>query len=396
VYLGTDGTIGGYDQEMLNFGLGGTPLLIGGDEGYNYLPVEGYKNKISTYGYSNTSLMHIVEVIPDGLTWKARHGAFNGISKLLVRAKDGSYVEFSNSDWRVPLSYHALSLNDNRSRVFLSMNTDTITALGYSDLQEALDLVLIKVFYNTNCNILERTINNAPLAIKTDGVCVLDSHSSSLGSVLASSLLNKTPSHYDYDGAGSYITKLGVTNICIDGVNEITTNSSAKPEHVQIPRKNRSIPTGPVVKALPYLVSENYRAKLNFIFKELRYDSNHVFDNVTIVNVGDVFPALKKGDVVEIRGLNNELNGVTLSLLVDYTGGWTVNADSFSNSVILDNGTVFDMLTASTSFKVFYGDNYGDDNKFDIIDNVFSKPDDNNNNVLYGQKAVKLPYFIVD
>ena len=39
---------------------------------------------------------------------------------------------------------------------------------------------------------------------------------------------------------------------------------------------------------------------------------------------------------------------------------------------------------------------WGDDSKFNIVDNVSTTTDDNGNTVLIGQKRIELPYFIED
>ena len=43
-----------------------------------------------------------------------------------------------------------------------------------------------------------------------------------------------------------------------------------------------------------------------------------------------------------------------------------------------------------------YDVDWGDDSKFNIVDNVSTTTDDNANTVLIGQKRIELPYFIED
>jgi hypothetical protein len=49
---------------------------------------------------------------------------------------------------------------------------------------------------------------------------------------------------------------------------------------------------------------------------------------------------------------------------------------------------------AYTSAKMFDGNSWGDDSKFNIVDNVSTTTDDNGATVLIGQKRIELPYFI--
>jgi hypothetical protein len=44
--------------------------------------------------------------------------------------------------------------------------------------------------------------------------------------------------------------------------------------------------------------------------------------------------------------------------------------------------------------EIKYGVDWGDDSKFNIVDNVSTTTDDNGATVLIGQKRIELPYFI--
>ena len=127
---------------------------------------------------------------------------------------------------------------------------------------------------------------------------------------------------------------------------------------------------------------------MNLVFKEMKYGSylaptvvteaatNYTQNMTYKINVPG---AALDGKVIKWIAATTAGSGVTWSLYdVTPTG----------NIYVISSGVV------STNAKLYDGDSWGDDSKFNIVDNVSTTLDDNGQTVLIGQKTVELPYFI--
>jgi len=65
---------------------------------------------------------------------------------------------------------------------------------------------------------------------------------------------------------------------------------------------------------------------------------------------------------------------------------YDMNADG--SLYAISSGTVY------TNAKMFDGNSWGDNSRFEITDNVSTVLDDNGQSCLYGQRRIELPYFI--
>jgi len=205
-----------------------------------------------------------------------------------------------------------------------------------------------------------------------------------LGNALIPALIGKVPVSAGAGVAVSTGYKADSYRIDTHTAKELATASDYAPTHSAI---NLNGEVGPAAKALPYLTRENNRLYLQTLFKEMKYDSS--------------------------MDVPNEANNADSSASVAYTAGqyYYFNAggrkgESYycvsGNTLTVDtlaeisNGDLVGVSSGSVYFKRWDGNGWGDDNKFNVIDDVSTSTDDNSATVLVGQKRIELPFFISD
>ncbi len=294
VDLGDDGEIGGYPKEWLEKGLNGTPLLVS-EEGDSLLPTDVGIDV--TYGDQFYKL-------------SKKYFNTNGIYKVLVSDKDGNFMEFKNKGREDVSRADKLSYLVDSGKLIqniINLNiVDSYNDLGYSSEQEMLDLMKVIVVYETKADFMELA-NNDHILHKDNEVRFFNSAYYGYGVYAVQSLINKIPT-----GDGSYNNDTSIL------LNPRLARDTFDPRswgggHLVNSDFYLQHDNSPTVKFTRYLTQHNNRLYLQYVFKELKYDSN--------------------------------------------ISSW------------------------------------GDDNKFQIVDNATTVTDLNGKRVLIGQKRVPLPYF---
>jgi len=273
--LGTDGALGGYPTTWLEHGVDGTPLLVT-ESGESMLPVVGLNAENVKDDFTATD---ILGVSTDSESYRMYFKASRkgmGVEKFLVRAKDGHWVTFTSGNWRSALEYHRSSAKRPDSHILFNIGSDdTLDALGYSSMEEALDLMLVKVYYKTKSNFLELANSNTLLKLGTGwaGNAYWTVH----GSILNSCLINKVPVGTATSVPGTVGQWFKVENWVVNTSPESymrleNRGWAVKPTHQPVIfAQNNNIPAA---KTLNYLTTSNNRARLQFVFKELKYDTD--------------------------------------------------------------------------------------------------------------------------
>jgi hypothetical protein len=252
-------------------------------------------------------------------------------------------------------------------------NTDTS---GFT----ANDVALLQ--YTTQAHFTQDAVNSKVLDLGG----VFATHNAG-NAILVSSLIDKIAKNgaggtwqidgklnrYSLDNAGL------VTNPASWGV--LNVGSDQKPTHDTI---NITLPTGSAVKTLDYLSSLNGVATLNYAYKEMVYDtgkdtvSDFTSVNATISNsyvAGTYYYFQNEGLVwLCVTSITSTVRG---------TGNWTRIGDSI---ILNSNNNVY--------FKLWNGNGFGDNNKFEIIDNQAVLTDDNGKPALYGSALFYTQHFI--
>jgi len=248
VDLGSDLTIGGYPQEWIDKGFAGTPLIVG-EEGESLLPVD------------RTPL-------DSGRMWIKLSKKILTIKQILVRTKDSSYKEYTN--YTDASATNSLDYEWYSTTNMLLLNIgNSYSDLGYASEQEMLDLMKVIVVYETKADNMEIANNSKSLLNEPIKFFAYTGHWMSQGSLLANNIINKilTGANKPYRNEGLL---QGVINEASGHIQE-NNISYQIPYHDPLTLSNNNI-FG--VKTFAYLTQENNRAYLQFVFKEMKYDTD--------------------------------------------------------------------------------------------------------------------------
>jgi len=443
--LGDDGNIGGYPDAWLEKGIQGTPLIVG-EKGESLLP-------INAEIYPNPSISPVIgfDDYNKGLYVKLTK-KLKRLRRVSVRKKDGSWIDYALVSYNESL--HAATGNgwkpELKNRVYVNLNDESISALGYNSLNEALDLIQIVIVYEAYANFLENTSSSKVLEInkqvQVSGDKLMDNTSTD---VISNNLLNKIiTNNYDLN-VGLSLQTFGINK---HGTMSPTYEPLLHTDIRIVTNINgtQSI-TSPMVKHILYLTEINKRTYLQFIFKELKYvdmldsknnpnvyfaiDTNDKVDNggeieyklselcpvdadntdlfvwISSVNLGAGPEVYYKGTNEDGSDYQKIGNAVDFAVVKNGTN-WLLRIPITRNSNIKSNPNyvkikannyeyvVIDKLaivdTSVPSPNNYITGTWGDNNKFEIVDNVSTTTDLNGEKVLIGQKRVALPYFITD
>ena len=145
--------------------------------------------------------------------------------------------------------------------------------------------------------------------------------------------------------------------------------------------------SNPAVKVFPYLTRLNGKAYLNLVFKEMKHGS---YLAPTVVTAASATYTQNLTYKISIAGCT------LYGKVIKWIGTTTTSAIDWSLYDVSPTGVIYLLSTGVvyTNAKLYDGDSWGDDSKFNIVDNVSTTLDDNGQTILIGQKTVELPYFI--
>ena len=270
--LGNDGAIGGYPDIWLEKGFQGTPLVVG-EEGESLLPINAriYPNIVNeaVIGFDDSRKGFYVK-----LSKKLKR-----LRRVSVSKKDGGWVDYDLIWYNLAL--HAGTGNgwdpEIKNRVYFNLNNDSLSALGYSSLQEAYDLMQVIVIYDTYANFLEIANNNTILDI-IDRAYTTGPTEADRGNALNEALINKvvsqtSESKMPLKAIFKYLPMFRNNTLFSDW------DSSWREELIHEPivdglKDDKGLPKETVTKYLPYLTQSNNRAYLQFVFKEMKFSSD--------------------------------------------------------------------------------------------------------------------------
>jgi len=226
VDLGDNLTIGGYPQEWIDKGFAGIPSIVG-EAGESLLPV-------------------------DTQTWKLSKKLTGGL-KYLATKKDGSIIDVTTS------------INNTNNTISV---TTSYSDLGYASEQEMLDLMKVIITYKTKADNVENADNSEVLELKDEAI-TFGNKDTYNGNLLLQNLTNKV----GIDNSTTYLAgntfKLNKFRIEPDNKELDSTLSEFTNEVINLSESDT-----PAIKVITYLTQENNRAYLQFVFKEMKYDSS--------------------------------------------------------------------------------------------------------------------------
>jgi len=249
--LGTDGSIGGYPQEWLDNGVLGNPLVMVEDK--SALPIDSLYDDVR-------------------ITQKLKKKLI-GFYKILVSAKDGSWIEYSlfnNSDleygYMYDTTYNTIKININNS----------YNSMGYSSEQEMLDLMIVKVYYLTYTNILISDYNRDVKSIIDYASIEGDTQSSNNPiSIVTQSLINKVNESTNDQAYGLKFHNIGF--YLSSGQRRLSDNYGVPTTFDNaddlVSFDAAQVTNSPQVKYFIYLSESNNRLTFHSVFRELKYDS---------------------------------------------------------------------------------------------------------------------------
>jgi len=266
-----------------------------------------------------------------------------------------------------------------RSKSYYDINDPE--ALGYDDLDDAMERIIILEFYNTRTQIVERDINTQVIEKVSSKAIRLKSSNSSLGALLTNDLITKLPI-----SGSSDTQRINIENFTINSENKLWNYETGFPSHNSF-RDRLTFNDYPAIKILPYLSTINNVYHLTIIFKELIWDSGK--DSLGDLSITEIDTSLDDVSVVkdEYYILKGKFDGLVFKAtqtndnLDIATHGIIINEDktiSLKNKGYIDFG------------KVWNGNGWGDNNLFEIVDNGDVIKDDNNNDIIIGQKTINL------
>ena len=276
--LGSKSNLGGYPDSWLENGFQGYPLLI--DEfDVNMLPINGTHKT----GWNSHNLR--------GIYYDGKHLGFRlsrpieGIRKVAIRTKDGSFNSYQPRDWTK--SYGSETGNSNWSNspsnstnnAFLINLDNTYSALGYASVEEMLDLMVLVVSYEVDADRLKTigctssSFHNSVLSARTD-IQLLKAH----GQSMVEEMIGKIP-----EGRYSDTSRLVMNNAHIEHFEDNRLSSTSHCDnpnsylirHTPISFNNFGWDTYKcAVKFLPFVTANNGALYLNYMYKELKFNSN--------------------------------------------------------------------------------------------------------------------------
>jgi hypothetical protein len=216
---------------------------------------------------------------------------------------------------------------------------------------------------------------------------------SELGDVFAScnfGAFNAIPNHLlgkvttGQGGTSSIRSRLTTHLIDHSYGDTIAGNAAFIPTHATIPLGTGTTnkETSPTVKAFPYITSENQQYYLQWVYKEMKWDTG-------LDNAGE-FTALDSGVPTSVT--EGELCLASGGLV--HTGNYSLRAvvtvvATLDTLKLMEDG--FAGNNGELVFKFWDGNGYGDNNKFTIVSNESTETDENGNTIIIGQKRVALP-----
>ncbi len=250
--LGTDGNRGGYPDEWFEKGIEGTPLVVG-EEGESLLPPD------LTWNNSNAIQVKL----------SRKNINADRFKKLLVSKKDGAFVECTYGSADYPLKG-----NINITHNTLTFNiVQSYSDLGYSSKEEMLDLMVVLVTYETKANFLELADVGARVLVLDEVNHLRGARDFEWGAAICNSILNKVGINGE---GGRGVTRFGyVYQYYLRHAfnNEIGGYHLQTPIHKELTYNVNA--TIPMAKTLPFLTVRNNRAYLQYVFKELKYDTDN-------------------------------------------------------------------------------------------------------------------------
>ena len=237
------------------------------------------------------------------------------------------------------------------------------------------------ISYETNANPYVSASNYDTIG-ETGDVFVTCAARESDGNSLILGLLNKVgtgavSNSFENTHAGRIFNHSFIT-----GTRKLSSLSTSRPTHRSIDTVNLDS-SSVAVKAFPYITQENQQYFLQWVYKELIWD--------TTLDGGDEF--------VDVSGA--DASSKTVGTYYHVTSGNNVGYwyCLITTTAVFNNSTLSEVngyLINSDGYKVFKrwdGNGFGDDNTFNIVDGTSTITDDNGNQVIVGQKRVALPYF---
>jgi hypothetical protein len=238
---------------------------------------------------------------------------------------------------------------------------------------------LIMVTYQTHTNIAVPAVNSEVLAI---GDVLASSYSlTTYSNYLAQSLVGKVPVS---STIGSQLVSGKINGYTLDPIKFYPSQAVWSPQHSVINLPNN---TSPAVKVFPYLTRSNGKAYLQLVFKEMKYGSYAAPTVDTGASISHVMYATYQVNIAgcPLDGETIQWTAATATAAINWA---LYNKNADGSLYVISSGAAY------TNAKMFDGNSWGDDSKFNIVDNVSTTTDDNGATVLIGQKRIELPYFI--
>jgi hypothetical protein len=234
--------------------------------------------------------------------------------------------------------------------------------------------------YETQAHFTEDDVNSE--VIELGGVYASMDFKSNRGLLLNSSLIGKigisSVQHPTYSGV-----KL---NRFITRDDEMSTHADYRPEHDAVVLGSAD---SPAAKTFDYLSEENGVGKLCYAYKEMIYDS---VKGVAVVLTSTADTVKRDGTPYLLNIDGHTLEGHTVAW------GGTVSADIDAQTIngyaVGLNSLLYNGAGSTTSFVLWDGNGWGDNNKFEIADNQESFTDDNGNLGVRGTASFNTQYFI--
>jgi len=263
--LGDDGSVGGYTDTWLEHGVSGYPLLVD-EEGGSMLPVDA---KVESYDHNNRICL-FGEDDNMRLSVKASRKGL-GIEKFLVKAKDDTWVPYAAGGSDAEAKYYHNSCDRLDNRFFWNIEK-TLDKLGYSSLEEALDLMVVKVYYKMKTNFLKETTNRRFLNINNSYDVTMEGYPSN-GVMLIQNFLNKLSITSWWSTWGSNLNRLGTK---LNGIHSYNGNYNYLASHDVIMAPGYATP---FVKFRDYLSETNKVVYLTYTYNELKNSNGDWGDN---------------------------------------------------------------------------------------------------------------------
>jgi hypothetical protein len=238
---------------------------------------------------------------------------------------------------------------------------------------------LIRVTYQAHTIMATATVNGEVVA-SGRAMAMNGSAVAHLGYSLIGKVMTASTSPYLQDGYGAWGYRIDPTTM------KFSTTSTETPTHTAFTLGGGTLGV-PTVKTGMYITRSNGKAYLNLVFKEMKYGS---YAAPTVVTAASATYTQNMTYKIDIAGC--ALNGKVIQWIAATATSaidWSLYDQSPTGVIyLLSSGAVY------ASARLYDGDSWGDDSKFNIVDNVSTTTDTNGATVLIGQKRVELPYFI--